>query len=74
MEKNHTGTVLEVIIDGVATGVAAVGKQNPVPEDGVVVIVVVADKDRFHVAATLHRGKHPGIVVRAAADLTARAD
>ena len=42
MEKNHTGTVLEVIIDGVATGIAAVGKKNPVPHHRIVVVMVVA--------------------------------
>lgn len=42
MEQYDASSVLKMVIYHVATGVAAVGKTNPVPHHRIVVVMVVA--------------------------------
>ena len=41
---DYAGTVAQVVVHRVATGVTAVGKQDAFPENSIVVIMIVSDK------------------------------
>ena len=53
---NHAGTIAawDVVIDGVATRVATLGKQYAIPLCGVVVYVVVTHEYSHHITTLQH--------------------
>lgn len=63
----------EVVVFGVAAGVASIGEDDAVEDGGIVVVVVVADEHGEYVATLLEGGKQAGVQGRRAAFLAARA-
>lgn len=54
LENDDPASVGDVVVNGVTTGVSAIGKHNAPVVDGVVVVVVVAAEYSHHVAALKH--------------------
>ena len=41
---DYAGTVAQVVVYSVTTGITAIGKQDTFPENSIVVIMIVSDK------------------------------
>lgn len=57
----YAGTVGQVIVNRIASGITAVSQQDAFPVNGIVVIVVVTDKYSLNISHLFHGSKKPGV-------------